>query len=42
VQTAVIEIIALGFTRLRSEEGHEIIVPNSTMMSSVLVRMSEG
>jgi small-conductance mechanosensitive channel len=37
--TGTVEALALGYTRLRDSEGAEIIVPNSVMVSSVLVLM---
>jgi moderate conductance mechanosensitive channel len=35
--TGTVESLALGYTRLRDAEGAAIIVPNSVMVSSVLV-----
>jgi small-conductance mechanosensitive channel len=35
--TGTVEALALGHTRLRDAEGAEIIVPNSVMVSSVIV-----
>jgi small-conductance mechanosensitive channel len=35
--TGTVEALALGHTRLRDAEGAAIIVPNSVMVSSVLV-----
>jgi small-conductance mechanosensitive channel len=35
--TGTVEALALGYTRLRDAEGAEIIVPNSVMVSSVIV-----
>jgi small-conductance mechanosensitive channel len=37
--TGTVEALSLGNTQLRDTEGAEIIVPNSVMASSVLVRM---
>jgi moderate conductance mechanosensitive channel len=37
--TGTVEAVALGYTRLRDAEGAEIIVPNSVMVSSVIVLM---
>ncbi|HXH01970.1 MAG TPA: mechanosensitive ion channel family protein [Candidatus Competibacteraceae bacterium] len=37
--TATVELVSLGYTLLRDAEGHEIIVPNSVMMSSVVIRL---
>ncbi len=39
VATATVEFISLGHTLLRDHDGNEIIVPNSVMMSSVLIRL---
>jgi len=38
VMTAEVEIIALGHTRLRGPSGEEVIVPNSVMVNSVIIR----
>jgi moderate conductance mechanosensitive channel len=35
--TGTVEALALGYTRLRGAEGEEVIVPNSVMVSSVIV-----
>jgi small-conductance mechanosensitive channel len=35
--TGTVEVLALGSTRLRDAEDDEIIVPNSVMVSSVIV-----
>jgi len=37
--TATVELVSLGDTILRDAEGHEVIVPNSVMMSSVVIRL---
>jgi moderate conductance mechanosensitive channel len=37
--TGTVESLALGYTRLRDAEGAAIIVPNSVMVSSVIVLM---
>ena len=37
--TGTVAALALGYTRLRGTEGDEIIVPNSVMVSSVIVLM---
>jgi len=37
--TATIESLSLGYTLLRDSEGAEIIVPNSVLASSVVVRL---
>ena len=39
--TAMVEVISLGFTKLRDAEDSEIIVPKSIMMSTVVVRLGE-
>lgn len=39
--TAVIENVSLGYTFLRDEEGDEVIVPNSVMIGSVVIRTGE-
>jgi len=36
---ATVHVISLGFTVLRDAEGNEVIVPNSLMMSSILIRV---
>jgi small-conductance mechanosensitive channel len=33
--------VSLGYTALRDTEGDEIIVPNSVMVSSVVIRLRE-
>lgn len=37
--TARVENISLGFTVLRDVDEHEVIVPNSVMMSTVVIRI---
>ena len=37
--TARVEMISLGFTVLRDADAHEVIVPNSVMMSSIVIRI---
>lgn len=37
--TATVETISLGYTVLRDCDQHEIIVPNSVMMSSIMIRL---
>jgi small-conductance mechanosensitive channel len=37
--TAKVETISLGFTVLLDEERHQVIVPNSVMMTSTIVRV---
>jgi small-conductance mechanosensitive channel len=39
--SAHVELISLGFTMLRDEENHEILVPNSIMMSSTVIRIRQ-
>lgn len=40
--TAKVEFISLGHTVLRDAEDHEIIVPNSIMANSVVIRLESG
>ncbi len=40
--TATVELLSLGYTTLRDENGNQILVPNSVMMSSVVIRLSAG
>ena len=42
VVTARVELISLGFTILRDAQQQEVIVPNSTMMNSTVVRVSRA
>lgn len=37
--TATVEMVSLGYTILRETDDHEIIVPNSVMMTSVVIRV---
>jgi small-conductance mechanosensitive channel len=37
--TATVEVISLGFTKLRDDDGNEVIVPNSVMMGSTIIRL---
>jgi small-conductance mechanosensitive channel len=37
--TATVEVISLGYTILRDDDRHQIMVPNSVMMSSVVIRL---
>ena len=39
--TATVELISLGYTVLRDTEEHDVIVPNSVMMSSVVIRIGK-
>jgi hypothetical protein len=41
LEPATLEFVSLGYTALRDAEGDEIIVPNSVMVSSVVIRLSE-
>lgn len=40
--TATVEIVSLGYTVLHDDEGHEVIVPNSVMVSSVVIRLGKS
>ena len=40
LMTATVEVVSLGYTRLRDPDGHQVIVPNSVMMSSVVIRLT--
>ncbi|MBV6522903.1 MAG: hypothetical protein MNPFHGCM_03053 [Gemmatimonadaceae bacterium] len=42
VVSATVQSISLGFTVLRDEEEHEVVVPNSVMMSSTIIRVGPG
>lgn len=37
---AKVEVISLGFTALRDKDGNEVVVPNSVMMSSAILRLA--
>jgi small-conductance mechanosensitive channel len=37
--TATVEVVSLGYKVLRDAEEHEVIVPNSVMASSVVIRL---
>jgi small-conductance mechanosensitive channel len=39
--TATVELVSLGFTVLRDDEKHEVIVPNSVMVSSIVIRLRQ-
>jgi small-conductance mechanosensitive channel len=39
VISATVESISLGFTVLRDDSKHEVIVPNNVMMSSTIIRV---
>jgi hypothetical protein len=36
-----VEIVSLGYTVLRDTEEHEVIIPNSVMASSVVIRLEQ-
>ena len=38
--TATVETITLGHTVLLDTEDHEVVVPNSVMVSSVVIRLA--
>lgn len=40
--TATVELLSLGYTTLRDSSGNQILVPNSVMMSSVVVRLPDS
>jgi len=42
VISARVELLSLGFTVLLDEKEHEVIVPNSVMVSSTLIRISRA
>jgi small-conductance mechanosensitive channel len=42
VITARVELLSLGFTVLLDEKKHEVIVPNSVMVSSTLIRIGRA
>jgi len=39
VISATVEVISLGFTVLRDDSKHEVIVPNNVMMSSTIIHV---
>jgi small-conductance mechanosensitive channel len=39
--TAKVVLISLGYTELIDSEKHEVIVPNSVMMSCVVIRLGK-
>ncbi len=39
---ATVEVVSLGYTTLRNTEKHEIIVPNSVMASSIVIRFDSS
>lgn len=40
VQTGTVYVLSLGYTILKNAEDHEIIVPNSVMVSQVIIRLA--
>jgi small-conductance mechanosensitive channel len=40
--TAAVEQLSLGYTKLRDADQHQIMVPNSVMMTSILIRTATG
>lgn len=40
VISAKVQVISLGFTQLIDSDNHEVVVPNSLMMGSTIVRLS--
>lgn len=42
MQAATVKIISLGFTVLWDAEGNEIIVPNSIMVSTIVIRTARN
>lgn len=42
VETGTVSGLSLGYTILRNAEEQEIIVPNSVMVSQVIIRMAHG
>ncbi len=39
--TARVELVSLGFTVLRDEEQHEVIIPNSVMVGTIVIRLAK-
>lgn len=39
---ARVELISLGFTVLRDEQGDEVIIPNSVMVSTIVIRLERS
>ena len=39
--TATVELISLGYTILRDTDRNQILVPNSVMMSTIVIRLTE-
>jgi len=42
VVSARVEDISLGYTMLRDADGNEVIVPNSVMVSNVVIRLAKA
>jgi small-conductance mechanosensitive channel len=42
VISANVQVISLGFTVLVDEEKHDVVVPNSTMMSNTIIRVGRA
>jgi len=42
VISAKVQIVSLGFTQLIDEDNHEVVVPDSLMMGSTIVRLSRA
>lgn len=40
LETGTVVVLSLGYTILRDRENHEIIVPNSVMVSQVIIRLT--
>jgi small-conductance mechanosensitive channel len=40
--TATAENVSLGYTVLRDTDGHEVIVPNSVMVTSIVIRIERA
>jgi small-conductance mechanosensitive channel len=40
--TATVELLSLGYTILRDADQNQILVPNSVMMSNVVIRLAGG
>jgi small-conductance mechanosensitive channel len=40
--TATVENVSLGYTVLRDTDGHEVIVPNSVMVTSIVIRIERA
>jgi small-conductance mechanosensitive channel len=40
--TAAAENVSLGYTVLRDTDGHELILPNSVMVTSMVIRIERA